>query len=48
MDLRAGALARPARLLALAKQTVDPHASTPGQVLLDRFVRDGHYARHVK
>jgi len=27
---------------------VDLHSSTVGQFLLDRFVRDGHYARHVK
>jgi DNA-binding transcriptional MocR family regulator len=27
---------------------VDPHASTAGQVLLNRFVRDSHYARHLK
>ena len=40
---------RPAtRQFALAKQTVDLHSSTVGQFLLDRFVRDGHYARHVK
>jgi DNA-binding transcriptional MocR family regulator len=49
--LRIGWLAAPrpaARQLALAKQTVDLHSSTVGQFLLDRFVRDGHYARHVK
>jgi DNA-binding transcriptional MocR family regulator len=49
--LRIGWLAAPrpaARQLALAKQTVDLHSSTAGQFLLERFLRDGHYARHVK
>jgi DNA-binding transcriptional MocR family regulator len=40
---------RPAvRQLALAKQTMDLHSSTAGQYLLERFIRDGHYARHLK
>jgi DNA-binding transcriptional MocR family regulator len=49
--LRIGWLVAPrpaARQFALAKQAVDLHSSTVGQFLLDRFVRDGHYARHVK
>jgi DNA-binding transcriptional MocR family regulator len=41
--------ARPVtRQLALAKQTVDLHSSTVGQFILDRFVSDGHYVRHLK
>jgi len=35
------------RQLALAKQIVDLHSSTPGQYLLDRFLREGHHAPHV-
>ncbi len=49
--LRIGWLAasRPAtRQLALVKQAVDLHSSTAGQFLLERFIRDGHYARHVQ
>lgn len=49
--LRIGWLAAPrpaARQLALVKQAVDLHSSTAGQYLLERFLRDGHYARHVK
>jgi DNA-binding transcriptional MocR family regulator len=48
--LRIGWLAAPrpaARQLALAKQTADLHSSTAGQLVLDRFVRAGHYASHV-
>jgi DNA-binding transcriptional MocR family regulator len=48
--LRIGWLAAPrpaARQLALAKQAADLHSSTAGQFVLDRFVRAGHYARHV-
>ncbi len=42
------AAARPAaRQLALVKQTVDLHSSTAGQFLLERFLSEGHYARHV-
>ncbi len=49
--LRVGWLAAPrpaARQLALVKQAVDLHSSTAGQYLLERFLRDGHYTRHVK
>ena len=49
--LRIGWLAAPrpaARQLALVKQTVDLHSSTAGQYLFERFLRDGHHARHVK
>ncbi len=48
---RIGWLAAPrpaARQLALAKQAMDLHSSTAGQYLLERFLRDGHHARHVK
>jgi DNA-binding transcriptional MocR family regulator len=48
--LRIGWLAAPrpaARQLALAKQAADLHSSTAGQFVLDRFVRAGHYARHI-
>jgi len=49
--LRLGFIAAPPaalRQLALAKQAIDLHSSTTGQFLLDRFIREGHYARHVK
>ncbi len=49
--LRIGWLVAPraaALQLALAKQTADLHSSTAGQFLLDRFLRDGHYATQVK
>ena len=40
---------RPAlRQLALAKQAMDLHSSTAGQHLIERLIRDGHYARHLK
>lgn len=48
--LRLGWLKAPravVRQLALAKQAVDLHSSTLGQRLVDRFLRDGDYARHV-
>jgi 2-aminoadipate transaminase len=35
------------RQLVLAKQIVDLHSNTPGQWLLDRFLRDGHLAPHI-
>lgn len=39
---------RPAhRQLVLAKQAVDLHANTPGQWLVDRFLREGHYQAHL-
>ncbi|HPC82387.1 MAG TPA: PLP-dependent aminotransferase family protein [Thermoanaerobaculaceae bacterium] len=39
---------RPAhRQLVLAKQAVDLHASTPGQWLVDRFLREGRYQAHL-
>ncbi|MFI5167005.1 MAG: PLP-dependent aminotransferase family protein [Thermoanaerobaculales bacterium] len=49
--MRIGFVAAPrvaVRQLALAKQAMDLHSSTSGQFLLERFIRDGHYARHVK
>jgi len=36
------------RQLALAKQGVDLHANTFSQHLLERFVRDGHFAAHIE
>ncbi len=33
--------------LTLAKQTVDLHANTLGQRLVDRFLRDGRFERHL-
>ncbi|MCU0290733.1 MAG: PLP-dependent aminotransferase family protein [Thermoanaerobaculaceae bacterium] len=39
---------RPAqRQMMLAKQAVDLHTNTPGQWLVDRFLRDGLYAPHL-
>lgn len=35
------------RQLVLAKQGADLHSNTFGQYLLDRFVRDGHFAAHI-
>lgn len=49
--LRLGWIAAPrpvVRQLALLKQMVDLHSSTFGQQLVDRFVREGHLARHVE
>ena len=48
--LRVGWLVAPPpllRQLALAKQSVDLHTTTPGQWLIHHFIRDGHYGRHV-
>lgn len=48
--LRLGWMAAPAPVihrLALVKQTVDLHSSTPAQWLLERFIRDGHLEKHV-
>lgn len=40
---------RPAlRQLALVKQASDLNSSTLGQAVLDRFIREGHYARHLE
>ncbi len=36
------------RTLALLKQGVDLHASSVGQRLLDRFIRDGHYEPYLQ
>jgi len=36
------------RQLALAKQGVDLHANTFSQHLLERFMRDGHFAAHIE
>ncbi len=49
--LRVGFLVapRPAlRLLALAKQGVDLHSNTPGQHIVERFLAEGHLARHLE
>lgn len=49
--LRVGYLIAPRpviRQLALAKQSVDLHSNTPGQFILERFLRDGHLARHLR
>jgi DNA-binding transcriptional MocR family regulator len=35
------------RQLVLVKQAVDLHSNTPGQWVLERFLREGHYVRHV-
>jgi DNA-binding transcriptional MocR family regulator len=40
--------ARPlVRQLVLAKQVVDLHTSTPGQLIIERLLRTGLYARHL-
>jgi DNA-binding transcriptional MocR family regulator len=36
------------RQLALAKQGADLHANSFSQYLLERFVRDGHFAAHIE
>jgi DNA-binding transcriptional MocR family regulator len=36
------------RQLALAKQGADLHANSFSQYLLERFVRDGHFATHIE
>ncbi len=49
--LRMGWLAGPRsaiRELALNKQTVDLHSNTFGQWIIDRFIREGHLARHIR
>jgi len=49
--LRVGFVAAPRaaiRQLALAKQAMDLHSCTVGQFVLERFIREGHYARHLK
>lgn len=48
--LRVGWLVAPSvlvRQLALAKQSVDLHTTTPGQWLIHRFIGDGHFQRHL-
>jgi DNA-binding transcriptional MocR family regulator len=48
--LRLGWIAAPPamlRQLVLAKQIVDLHSNTPGQWLLERFLREGHYPPHL-
>lgn len=48
--LRVGFIVAPRpvlRQLVLVKQSVDLHSSTPGQWILERFIREGHFARHV-
>ncbi len=49
--LRVGYLVVPPvvlRQLALAKQGADLHSSSFSQYLLERFVRDGHFATHIE
>ena len=49
--MRLGFMAGPRpliRTLALLKQGADLHASSVGQRLLDRFIRDGHYEPYLK
>ena len=49
--LRVGYLVVPPvvlRQLALAKQGADLHSSSFSQYLLERFVRDGHFAKHIE
>jgi DNA-binding transcriptional MocR family regulator len=49
--LRVGYLVGPPvvlRQLVLAKQGADLHSSSFGQYLLERFVRDGHFASHLE
>ncbi|MDH3814265.1 MAG: PLP-dependent aminotransferase family protein [Acidobacteriota bacterium] len=49
--LRIGYLVAPPvvlRQLALAKQGADLHANSFSQYLLERFVRDGHFAAHIE
>jgi DNA-binding transcriptional MocR family regulator len=36
------------RQLALAKQGADLHSNSFSQYLLERFVRDGHFAKHIE
>lgn len=48
--LRVGWIAAPEeviRRLALAKQSADLHSSTPGQWIVDRFLREGRLDRHL-
>jgi DNA-binding transcriptional MocR family regulator len=49
--LRIGYLVAPPvvlRQLALAKQVADLHANSFSQFLLERFVREGHFASHIE
>ncbi len=49
--LRVGYMVAPPvvlRQLVLAKQGVDLHTNSFGQYLLERFVRDGHFAAHIE
>lgn len=49
--MRVGWLAAPravVRQFALVKQSVDLHSSTPGQFLVERFIRRGHWAPFVR
>ena len=48
--LRVGWIAAPEEVihrLALAKQSADLHSGTPGQWIVDRFLREGHLDRHL-
>ena len=49
--LRVGFVVAPrlvVRRLVLAKQIVDLHTNTLAQVVIDRFIRDGHYGPHLE
>jgi len=49
--LRIGFLVAPrglVRRLALVKQAIDLHSNTPGQWVLERFLRTGRYREHVR
>lgn len=50
LGLRVGWIAAPLQVLAKfahLKQLTDLHVNTPGQMLLDRFIRDGCYEAHL-
>lgn len=51
LGLRVGWIAAPQQLLskfAHLKQITDLHVNTPSQWLLDRFIREGYYEKHIK
>jgi DNA-binding transcriptional MocR family regulator len=51
LGLRVGWVAAPLPVIerfSRLKQMTDLHANTPAQVLLDRFLREGHYGPHVR
>jgi DNA-binding transcriptional MocR family regulator len=50
LGLRVGWVSAPAPVIerfSRIKQMTDLHVNTPAQILLDRFLRDGHYAPHL-